>query len=71
MRAGQLPAGHLAAPISSVQTCRPGDCLPDRQLGLPALVVIAELDAITTKPLYFLQTIFPFAISQINSLLLR
>lgn len=41
----------------------PSRRLCDGQLGLPALVVSAKLRAITTKPLDFLQTIFPFAIS--------
>lgn len=49
--------------VSSPQTGAPSSRLCDRQLGLPALVVSAKLSAITTKPLYFLKTIFPFAIS--------
>lgn len=49
--------------VLSPQTGDPGSLLCDGQLDLPALVVSAKLRAITTKPLYFLQTIFPFAIS--------
>lgn len=59
--ASQDTPKHFSVP--SPLTGAPSSRLCDGQLGLPALVVSAKLRAITTKPLDFLQTIFPFAIS--------
>lgn len=55
--------GRPAALHPGPQTCVPGGWLPDGQPSLPALAVSAKFDAITTKPLYFLQTTSPFVIS--------
>lgn len=62
MRAGLSPSWGVTAPASLAHRL-PGGWLPNGQLGLLVLVVSVKLDAITTKLLYFLQTIFPFAIS--------